>query len=72
MTDATRSGTAVAGPDSDGSPAARESLALLDVAVRSMGGEMRSGQHEMARHFDEIDGKPGKMELFSEAPGEGS
>jgi ATP-dependent DNA helicase DinG len=60
MTDHTRSGTAVAAPDgalegsdSDASPAVREALALLDVAVSSMGGEMRSGQHEMVRRVSE-------------------
>ena len=59
MSDGRRPGAAGAAPgtssdgardDGPGAVGVREALALLDVAVTSMGGEMRSGQHEMVRH----------------------
>ncbi|RJT80750.1 ATP-dependent DNA helicase [Arthrobacter cheniae] len=54
MSDSTRSGAAVAAPDAGRpSPESRQALELLDAAVSAMGGEMRSGQHEMVRQVSE-------------------
>ncbi|WP_104179913.1 ATP-dependent DNA helicase [Arthrobacter sp. B0490] len=54
MSDSTRSGTAVAAPDpAPSTPATRQALELLDAAVGAMGGEMRTGQHEMVRQVSE-------------------
>ncbi len=48
------SGAAVAAPDATHHRTeARQSLELLDAAVRAMGGEMRAGQHEMVRQVSE-------------------
>ncbi|WP_272496060.1 ATP-dependent DNA helicase [Arthrobacter antioxidans] len=53
MSESTRSG-AVAAPDAaPHSDEARQALELLDAAVGAMGGEMRSGQHEMVRQVSE-------------------
>ncbi|MBG6223937.1 ATP-dependent DNA helicase DinG [Arthrobacter sp. CAN_A2] len=53
MSESTRSG-AVAAPDAARPSAeARQALELLDAAVGAMGGEMRSGQHEMVRQVSE-------------------
>jgi ATP-dependent DNA helicase DinG len=54
MSDSTPSGAAVVAPDPARHTAeARQALELLDAAVGAMGGEMRSGQHEMVRQVSE-------------------
>ncbi|WP_104168973.1 ATP-dependent DNA helicase [Arthrobacter sp. SX1312] len=52
MSESTRSG-AVAPDPAPRSDEARQALELLDAAVAAMGGEMRSGQHEMVRQVSE-------------------
>ncbi len=54
MSEPARSGAGVPAPDAvRASAEARQALELLDAAVAAMGGEMRSGQHEMVRQVSE-------------------
>ncbi|THJ64903.1 ATP-dependent DNA helicase [Arthrobacter echini] len=56
MSERTRAG-AVEAPDAARYSAdTRQALDLLDVAVNAMGGQLRSGQHEMVRHVSEAIG----------------
>ncbi|MHA7210513.1 ATP-dependent DNA helicase [Arthrobacter sp. MDT1-65] len=54
MSDTPRSGAAVAAPvPGPSAPGNHQAIKLLDTAVAAMGGEMRTGQHEMVRQVSE-------------------